>query len=230
LVESRVAAKKRDPMPESPPEAPSPFTVCLTGGIGSGKSTVARLFETRGIFVIDADALAHELTAPGGGAIAPIRAAFGDDFIDASGALDRGRMRALAFERPEARARLEGILHPMIRVAAELLAAAASSAYVIQMIPLLFESGRGRGRCSRILVVDCTEEIQIHRVMARSRLPREQVEAIMAAQVSRAQRLAGADDVVDNSGPPGALDARVAELHALYLRLAGGADPRATRR
>lgn len=204
-------------------EPPGRFTVCLTGGIGSGKSTVGRLFETRGVTVIDADALAHALTAPEGAAIAAIRNAFGPGVIDAAGALDRARMRALAFADPSARARLEGILHPMIRAEAERLAGAASSAYVIQMIPLLFESAAGRKRCSRILVVDCEEPVQVARVMARSGLSRGQVESIMAAQVTRAERLAGADDVIDNSGAPEALEPRVAALHARYLALAAGA-------
>jgi dephospho-CoA kinase len=207
------------------PLPPARFTVCLTGGIGSGKSTVGRLFEARGVTVIDADALAHRLTAEGGAAIESIRQAFGDTYIDASGALDRNRMRALAFEQPDARIRLEGILHPMIRAEAERLAAAAKSPYVIQMIPLLFESARGRERCSRVLVVDCDEDVQVARVMARSGLSREQVEAIMAAQVSRAQRLAGADEVIDNTGAETALAPRVAALHARYLGLAGTAAP-----
>lgn len=210
----------------SQPGPHSPFTVCLTGGIGSGKSTVARLFEARGIVVIDADALAHRLTAAGGTAIPAIREAFGADFIDASGALERARMRALAFEQPAARSQLEAILHPMIRAESERLAAAATSAYVIQMIPLLFESKRGRAQCSRVLVVDCDEAVQIERVTARSGLARAQVEAIMAAQATRAERLAGTDDVIDNSGPPSTLDARVGELHDLYLRLADVASVR----
>jgi dephospho-CoA kinase len=214
-------------MSESGPAGPRfPFTVCLTGGIGSGKSTVARLFEARGVVVIDADALAHRLTAPGGAAIGAIREAFGAEFIDASGALDRARMRALAFEQPRARSRLEAILHPMIRAESERLAAAATSPYVIQMIPLLFESGRGRARCSRTLVVDCDEAVQIERVTARSGLARPQVEAIMAAQAARAERLAGADDVIDNSGAPHTLDARVGALHERYLHLAGVASAR----
>ncbi|MGA8054907.1 MAG: dephospho-CoA kinase [Burkholderiales bacterium] len=196
------------------------YTVCLTGGIGSGKSTVARLFEAHGVAVIDADALAHALTAPGGGAIAAIRAAFGDQYIDAAGALDRPKMRALAFADPAARRRLEGILHPMIRTESERLAAAATSAYIIHMIPLLFESGRSRKRCMRILVVDCDERIQVERVMARSGLARHEVEAIMASQVTRAARLAGAHDVLDNSGAPEKLTERVDALHQTYLALA----------
>jgi dephospho-CoA kinase len=203
---------------------PPRFTVCLTGGIGSGKSTVARLFDAHGVTVIDADALAHQLTAPGGAAIAAIRHEFGDAYIDAAGALDRGRMRALAFDDPSARTRLEGILHPMIRAEAERLAAAAPSVYAIQMIPLLFESAHGRTRCSRVLVVDCDESVQVARVMARSGLPRQQVEAIMAVQATRAERLAGADDVIDNSGAEAVLEPRVAALHAQYLALAAAAS------
>ena len=196
------------------------LTVGLTGGIGSGKSTVARAFETRGVEVVDADALAHRLTAPGGAAIPAIRAAFGAEAIDASGALDRARMRRLAFADPGARKRLEAILHPLIRAETDRLARSARSDYVILMIPLLVESGDPRARCDRVLVVDCPEEEQIRRVTARSGLPRAEVEAIMATQASRADRLAAADDVVDNSGGPVAIGAQVDALHRRYLDLA----------
>lgn len=196
------------------------FTVGLTGGIGSGKSTVARAFEAHGIEVVDADALAHGLTAPGGAAIPALRTAFGDEVIDASGALDRARMRRIAFADASARKRLEAILHPMIRAETDRLAQGARSRYVILMIPLLVESGNPRARCDRVLVVDCPEAEQIRRVMARSGLSRADVEAIMATQASRAARLAAADDVVDNAGEPDGIDAQVAMLHRTYLDLA----------
>ncbi|MCX7891635.1 MAG: dephospho-CoA kinase [Burkholderiales bacterium] len=197
-----------------------PFTVCLTGGIGSGKSTVGRAFAALGVTVVDTDAIAHALTGPGGAAIPAIRARFGDTFLTAEGALDRQRMRALVFADGQARRALEAILHPMIRVETERLAAAAASPYVILMIPLLVESGRPRERCRRILVVDCPEAEQVRRVMARSHLGRAEVEAILASQATRAERLAAADDVIDNSGPQDAIAARVAELHRLYVELA----------
>jgi dephospho-CoA kinase len=199
----------------------SRLTVCLTGGIGSGKSSVARLFEARGVEVIDADALAHALTAPGGGAIPAIRAAFGPEVIDERGALDRERMRQQVFGDPGARKRLEAILHPIIREESERLRAAAASAYVILMIPLLVESGDPRRRCDRVLVVDCPEEEQVRRVMLRSNLARPEVAAIMATQASRAARLAHADDVIDNGGDPDRLPPQVEVLHARYLALAG---------
>ena len=197
------------------------FTVGLTGGIGSGKSTVARAFEDRGVTVVDADALAHRLTAPGGAAIPAIRAAFGDEVVAPSGALDRARMRAIAFENAGARARLEAILHPMIRADSERIAQEAPGRYVILMIPLLVESGDPHARCDRVLVVDCPEEEQVRRVMARSGLARAEVEAIMASQASRATRLAVADDVVDNAGDAALIDAQVDALHRKYLALAG---------
>jgi dephospho-CoA kinase len=200
------------------------FTVGLTGGIGSGKSTVAREFEARGVAVVDADALAHRLTAPGGAAIPALRAAFGDEVVDASGALDRARMRAIAFGDAGARSRPEAILHPMIRAETERLAQAAPGRYVVLMIPLLVESGDPRARCDRVLVVDCPEAEQIRRVMARSHLARAEVEAIMASQASRAARLAAADDVVDNGGDPAGIGAQVDALHHKYLALAG-AEP-----
>lgn len=199
------------------------FTVCLTGGIGSGKSSVAQLFADKGVAIIDADALAHELTAPGGAAIAAIRAAFGAEAIDASGALDRARMRSRIFADPAARKRLEAILHPMIRGETDRRAACATSAYVVLMIPLLVESGRGQRRCDRILVVDCPEEEQIRRVMLRSNLGRDEVEAIIAAQASRTARLAQADDVIDNGGDPSRLPPQVDALHERYLAMARGA-------
>jgi dephospho-CoA kinase len=200
------------------------FAVGLTGGIGSGKSTVASAFEAHGVEVVDADAVAHRLTAPGGAAIPAIRAAFGPDAIDASGALDRARMRRLAFADPLARKRLEAILHPMIRAETERLAQGATSAYVILMIPLLVESGDPHSRCDRVLVVDCPAEEQIRRVVARSRLGPAEVEAIMATQASRAQRLAAADDVVDNSGDAAKIAPQVEALHRKYLVLARQRD------
>jgi dephospho-CoA kinase len=196
------------------------FTVGLTGGIGSGKSTVARAFEAHGVEVVDADALAHGLTAPGGAAIPALRTAFGDEIVDASGALDRARMRRIAFADASARQRLEAILHPMIRAETDRLARRARRRYVILMIPLLVESGDPHARCDRVLVVDCLEEEQIRRVIARSGLPRAEVEAIMATQASRATRLAAADDVLDNSGEPTGIDVQVEMLHRRYLDLA----------
>ncbi|MCU0897784.1 MAG: dephospho-CoA kinase [Burkholderiales bacterium] len=196
------------------------FTVCLTGGIGSGKSTVGREFEALGIAVVDTDALAHALTAPDGAAIAAIRAEFGERYLTPEGALDRKAMRELVFADPGARRRLEAILHPMIRAESERLVAAATSPYVIMMIPLLVESGRPRERCRRVLVVDCAEAEQVRRVIERSRLGRTEVETIIASQATRAARLAVADDVIDNSGDPASLPERVAALHRTYLALA----------
>jgi dephospho-CoA kinase len=193
------------------------LTIGLTGGIGSGKSSVAREFERLGVEVIDADALAHRLSAPGGAAIEAIRATFGPEVIDASGALDRARMRGIVFADGDARRRLEAILHPLIRAETERLARAARSPYVVLMIPLLVESGSPRERCDRVLVVDCPEEKQIERVMARSGLARTEVEAIMASQASRQARLAVADDVIDNAGAPSAIAPQVAVLHRRYL-------------
>lgn len=192
----------------------------LTGGIGSGKSKVGTLFEAHGVTVIDADEISRSLTAAGGGAMPAIAAAFGAEFVDPQGALDRSRMRTLVFSDPAAKARLEAILHPIIRAETDRRIAAATSDYVILMIPLLVESGRARERCDRIVVVDCPEEIQIERVMRRDQLPRAQVEAIMAAQVARADRLAAADDTIDNGGSPDALPAQVERLHGRYVSLA----------
>jgi len=196
------------------------YIVGLTGGIGSGKSAAAQAFEELGIVVIDTDAIAHALTAPGGAAIAPIRAAFGADYLTAEGALSRARMRELVFADAAKKRQLEAILHPMIRAQTNELAQAARSAYVILMVPLLIESRDYHKRCQRILVVDCPEELQLARVIARSGLAAEQVRAIMATQVSRETRLAAADDVIDNSLDLANLRRQVEALHARYLQLA----------
>ena len=192
----------------------------LTGGIGSGKSTVADLFAARGATLVDTDLIAHGLTGPDGAAMAAIRAAFGERVIAADGRLDRATMRELAFSDPSARKRLEAILHPMIREQSARAVGAATGCYVVLVVPLLVESGTWRERTHRVLVVDCPVQTQIDRVMRRSALPREQVLAILAAQATREARLAIADDRVDNGGDPSALAPQVEALHALYLGLA----------
>lgn len=205
------------PVQTEHPNTGRPFRVGLTGGIGSGKSTVADLFAARGASVVDTDQIAHAMTAPGGAAMAAIAAEFGPGFVDASGAMDRTRMRALVFEDAGAKARLEAILHPRIRDAALAAAAAASGSYVIFAVPLLVESGAWRERVSRIAVVDCPERLQIERVMARNHLPEAQVKAIMAAQATRQARLDAADDIIHNDAGIDALAPQIDRLHNLYL-------------
>ena len=196
------------------------FAVGLTGGIGCGKSTVADLFAARGASLVDTDVIAHQLTVPGGAAMPALLGEFGPDFATPDGAMDRKRMRDLVFADPDARTRLEAILHPMIRTATATAAAAATGPYVIFVVPLLVESGTWRARVQRILAIDCQESTQIARVMARNSLAEAQVKAIMAAQASRQQRLEAADDVIDNDAGLDALTPQVARLHAFYLSLA----------
>ena len=196
------------------------YTVGLTGGIGSGKSTVADLFAALGVTIVDADVAAHRLTAPGGAAIEPIRTAFGAAFIGADGALDRATMRAHVFAHPDERRRLEAILHPMIRAASERERDRAKSPYVMLVVPLLFESGKRLSDLQRTLVVTCDEDVQVRRVIHRSGITEAEVRAIMAAQLPAADRIARADDVIDNSGDPAALDDAVARLHTGYLAAA----------
>lgn len=176
----------------------------VTGGIGSGKSTLAGMLAQRGAAWIDADRIARGVTAPGGAAIPAIRQAFGDALIDASGALDRARMRALVFAQPAARQQLEAIVHPLVgqQTAAQAAAAAAQGVRLAVFdIPLLAESGRWPARLDAVAVVDCTPETQLQRTMARSGLDRATVQGIMASQASRAQRRAVADIVVCNDVP-----------------------------
>lgn len=205
----------------------SPFVVGLTGGIGSGKSAVAERWGRLGAAIVDTDAIAHRLTAPGGDAIAPIIEAFGPEIITGEGALDRAAMRARAFADPSARELLESILHPLIRRVCEEEAGRAEAPYIVLVVPLLVESGAYRDRCRRICVVDCPEAVQIARVMRRSGLDETTVRSIMAAQASRAERLAVADDVIDNSRDLGFLLAQADALHQRYLLCAdgSGAEP-----
>lgn len=195
------------------------FSVGLTGGIGCGKSTVADLFAALGASIIDTDAIAHALTAPGGAAMPAIEAEFGPGFATVDGALDRARMRTLVFSDAGARARLEAILHPRIRDATAAAAAVATGPYIIYAVPLLIESGAWLGRVTRVLAIDCLEATQVTRVMRRSGLTESEVRAIMATQVTREQRLAAADDVIDNDGVPDALPPQVNSLHERYLAL-----------
>ena len=195
------------------------FSVGLTGGIGCGKSTVADLFAALGATIVDTDVIAHALTAPQGAAMPAIVAEFGPDFAQPDGALDRARMRTLVFSDATARARLEAILHPRIRAATEAAGQAATGAYVIYVVPLLIESGSWRERVTRVLAIDCSEDTQVARVMQRSHLSADEVRAIMATQVTRARRLAEADDVVDNDAGLEALQAQVQALHERYLAL-----------
>jgi len=198
-----------------------PFVVGLTGGICSGKSVAAEAFAALGAVVVDTDAIARELTGPHGPAMPAMRAAFGEAVVNAAGALDRGAMRALAFSDPAARRRLEAILHPLIRAESErLIALNATAPYVVLVVPLLIESGDYRRRVDRVAVVDCSDATRIRRVMARSGLERTEIVRIMAAQASRDERLAAADDVIDNEGNPADLRARVAVLDGFYRTLA----------
>lgn len=193
----------------------------LTGGIGSGKSAVADLFAAQGAAIVDADVAAHQLTAPGGRAMPSLIEAFGAEVCDAQGALDRAAMRERVFSDSLARARLESILHPLIGEAMRDAASHAVGDYLMFVVPLLVEHlDRWRPQIDRLCVVDCPESVQIARVASRSGLQHDIIAAIIAAQATRAQRLAVADDVIDNSGDLQALAAQVAVLHANYEALA----------
>jgi dephospho-CoA kinase len=196
------------------------YVVGLTGGIGSGKTAVADAFAALGVEIVDTDALAHRLSAPGQPGFQAIRRAFGDGVLTAEGDLDRARLRNLVFADAEARARLETALHPLIRAEAERLMRSWCGPYGIVVVPLLLERGGLRSIVDRVLVVDCPEEEQVRRVAARSGLAAEEVRAIMATQLDRSQRLAGADDVLDNSGAPDAIAPQVLALDRRYRTLA----------
>jgi dephospho-CoA kinase len=198
------------------------LSIALTGGIGSGKSTLASMLVEQGAGLIDTDAIARELTAAGGAAIEAIRTEFGDAAIGPDGALDRSAVRARVFGDARARERLEALLHPMIwQQAARRAEALGACAYLLFDIPLLAENPARTHRFDRVLVVDCPVRLQVERVLARGGLQRAEVEAIVAAQAGRPQRLALAHDVVFNGADRAALGQRALRLHAMYSGLAG---------
>jgi dephospho-CoA kinase len=201
------------------------LAIGLTGGIGSGKSTVAAHLATLGATIVDTDDIARAITVAGGSAMEALREAFGPRYIAPDGSLDRGAMRALAFEDPAARARLEAILHPAIRARSDAELAAASGRYAVLVVPLLFETGGHARRVARTLVVDCPEALQVGRTMRRSALDEDEVRRIMAAQWPRWRRLQVADDVIWNGGGEGELRAQCERVHAFYVGIAGGIAP-----
>lgn len=208
--------------------------IVLTGGIGSGKSEAAKIFEQLGITVVDADAISHALTGKGGAAISAIRQALGDEAIDAQGAMERAYIRKAAFSNPQTRKTLESILHPMIAAHASQALLQASGPYAVYAAPLWMEIHQPKGACAEdsasqpgpslgmkpdaIVAVDCDDETRIERVAKRSGLPREQILAIMASQVSRKDRLAAADVVLDNSQSLEQLAQQVQALHQRLIR------------
>jgi dephospho-CoA kinase len=196
-----------------------PFTVALTGGIASGKSAVSRRFAELGVSVVDADAIARDLVRPGAPALGEIAAAFGPQILGADGSLERAEMRAIVFGDEEARRKLEAILHPRVRAEMLVRTDTATGPYVLLVVPLFVETA-GYGWVDRVLVVDLPRDVQLARAIARDNMPPSLAEAMIDAQVSREQRLAIADDVIDNSGPPEALDAQVDALHWRYVELA----------
>ena len=225
--------------------APSPFRIGLTGGIASGKSRAAEVFAQLGVPVIDSDVIAREVVAPGSAGLAAVRARFGDGVLSPDGSLDRRALRERVFADPAARRDLEAITHPLIRQKMAEDSARAGGPYQVHVIPLLAEgarkavaaaaagvaapTGRPRG-LDRILVIDCPEEVQVARVMARDRVDEVGARAVLAAQASRAERLSIADDVILNDRGPEALEAAVRALHGRYLGFAAAvaAAPAAT--
>ena len=199
------------------------LSIGLTGGIGSGKTTVADLFAAHGVPVIDTDLIAHGITAPGGVAMPLIASQFGPEFVAGDGSLNRAKMRERVFADGTAKAQLEAITHPLIRAETERQRSAAHGAYHIVVVPLLVEGGSRALRVERVLVVDCPIETQIGRVMRRNGFSREQVLAIIGHQATREARLAAADDIVvnDDHATLDSLRQDVDALHARYLSLAG---------
>ena len=193
-----------------------PFGIALTGGIGSGKSTVSSIFGKFGIDIIDTDEISRELTARNGPAIGKILEVFGEDYVE-DGSLNREKMRKLVFSDEPSKKKLEAILHPLIRKEAEKRIASIKSPYYVIVVPLLFETNHYGDLADRILVIDCSEALQIARTTARSNLTRDEVLSIMRNQVARPVRLAGANDIVTNEGSPKALEMAVAKLHRKYL-------------
>jgi dephospho-CoA kinase len=196
--------------------------IALTGGIGSGKSEVALQFAQLGVPIVDTDVISHQLTALGSPVLTQINHLFNDNFLTPDGHLDRAKLRTHVFNSPEERKKLEALLHPLIRAnALKQLAKNEHSlkpAYQILVIPLLFENNQYTSLVHKILVVDCDETLQIQRAMARSQLTKAQVEAIMAAQVSRATRLSQADEVIENNGTLAELIENISNMHKKLVK------------
>jgi dephospho-CoA kinase len=220
---SDTSTKLIDTLPGKPG---GKLCIGLTGGIGCGKSTVAALLQKLGACIIDSDAISHQLTQAGGAAIEPIRNAFGADYIDASGALDRVRMRHLIFSDNAAKKRLEDILHPLIRtqMLAQIQATTSNAPYFLLVIPLLFETASYQKLIQRSLVVDCTEATQIARTMQRSGMNEQEVRAIMAQQIARTERLRLANDIISNDKNLDALLQQAEALHQSYMALSTARD------
>ncbi|WP_448506781.1 dephospho-CoA kinase [Immundisolibacter sp.] len=196
------------------------LVVGLTGGIAAGKSTATAFFQGRGVPVIDADEVARDVVAAGTPGLAAVVAAFGPQVLQADGTLDRRRLREVVFADPAQRLRLETILHPLINSRIRDRLQQVTGPYCILAVPLLIESANLRALVSRVLVIDVPEEVQLARLMQRDRMSAEQSRAMLAAQASRAQRLEGADDVVDNATDIAALTHQLESVHARYLELA----------
>ena len=195
------------------------LVVGLTGGIGSGKTLVSDIFAALGVPIVDADEISRSLVAPGSPTLHQITEVFGQEFITPSGALNRGRMRDHIFADPGARKHLESILHPAIRTEMKRQLSALNGPYAIAVIPLLSET-RQSDLVDRVLVVDIPEPLQVQRVMERDQVSRQAAQAVLHNQATRAQRLAIADDILNNEGTPEALQSAVEELHSRYLGLA----------
>ncbi len=196
------------------------YVVALTGGVASGKSAVARRFEKLGIRVYDADVAAREAVAPGSAALAEIEFVFGAGVLDADGSLDRRTTRERVFADPDARVKLERIIHPRVRAWLQRRVGMDRGPYCVLAIPLLAENRGEYAWVDRVLLVDAPEALQVERLMQRDGVTREHAERMLAAQTTREQRLAIADDVIVNDGEEAALDAQVATLHARYLEFA----------
>lgn len=196
------------------------FCVGLTGGIGSGKSTVANLFLELGVTVIDTDAISHQLTQSGGKAIPAIGVAFGEEYITKTGALDRAKIRQLVFSNPAAKQKLENILHPLIFDQAKFQAEASSTPYILVVVPLLFETASFRNWVQRSLTVDCSEATQLARITQRQGMNEQTALAIIKQQMPRSQRLLLTDDTINNEGTLAGLGEQASRLNQTYLALA----------
>ncbi|MCL2898927.1 dephospho-CoA kinase [Brenneria tiliae] len=204
------------------------YIVALTGGIGSGKSTVADEFAKLGVSIIDADIIARQVVEPGKPALDAIRLRFGADILHADGSLNRAALRQSIFSSPEDKQWLNNLLHPLIHAETQSRFQESTDAYVLWVVPLLIENGLQR-LAQRVLVVDVNRDTQLERTLARDGIGRQQAENILAAQATREQRLAYADDIIDNSRSQRELASRVAQLHRRYLELAASAADRITK-